>query len=107
MLALRKQQQRRFDHNHCAIHQDPEIQGTETHQVPTDAEALHSDHGKQERERDHQGSNGRGANVAEQQKQHDDDQQGTNREILRNRANRGIDQLTAVENDFNFDSRGQ
>jgi len=47
--ALAQHQQRGFDHDHRAIHQDAEIQRAQAHQVAADAEAVHAYHGEQER----------------------------------------------------------
>ena len=67
----------------------------------------HADGGQQHRERDHQRGDQRRAEVAEQQEQHDDDEQRAFGEVLRDRRDRRVDQLRAVEHGLDRDARRQ
>ena len=57
----------------------------------------HADGGHQHGDRDDQRGDQRRAEIAEQQEQHHDDQQRAFGEVVRDRLDRGVDQLGAVE----------
>ena len=60
-----------LDHHHRAVDQQAEIDGAEAHQIARQAGAIHGDGGGEHRERDGAGDDEAGAQIAEQQEQHE------------------------------------
>ena len=80
-----------------AIDDQAEIERAEAHQVGADPSLPHADGRHQHGERDHQRGDQGGAEIAEQQEQHGNDQQRAFAEIARHRGDRRVDQLGAVQ----------
>ncbi len=64
-----------LDHDHRAIDDHAEVDGSQAQQAGRDAEAQHAGEGEQHRQRDGQGHDHRRPQVAQEQEQHRDDQQ--------------------------------
>src|SRR5258708_4386664 len=85
-----------FDDHNGTIYDDPEVQCAKAHQVGTDTSVDHAREGKQHGERDHhRGDDGR-ANVAQEQEQHHDHQDGALHQVLSNRADGLVHQVCTV-----------
>ena len=76
-----------------AIDDQAEIQRAQTHQIAGDAQRVHPDGAHQNRKRNHERGNGRGTNIAEDQKQRGDDEQRADRKIFRDGRDGRVDQL--------------
>ena len=85
-----------LDHNHGAIHDQPEIQCAQAHQIGRYARAHHACNRRQHRQRDDRSSDQRRAHVAQQQEQHDDDQQCPFEQVLLHGGDGFINQRCAV-----------
>ena len=105
--ALRQQQQRVFNDDNAAVDHQAEVQRPQTHQIAADPEAVHADDGEQERQRDHQGGDGRRADIAQEQEQDHHHQQRPLGQVARHRGDGGVDQFAPVEHRNRDDSRRQ
>jgi hypothetical protein len=83
------------DH-HGAVDDDAEVQRPQAHQVGADPVRHHAGEGEQHRQRDHQGGDDRRADVAEEQEQDCDHQQGALDQVLLDRVDGLVDQDGAV-----------
>src|SRR5690625_366159 len=61
---------RAFNDNDRAIHNDPEVYSSQTHQVGLNAKYPHADEGKKKRQRNNSGCNQSAANAAKQDHQY-------------------------------------
>src|SRR5690625_1455162 len=61
---------RAFNDNDRAIHNNPEVYGSQAHQVGLDAKYPHADEGKKKRQRNNSGCNQSAANAAKQDHQY-------------------------------------
>ena len=104
---LAEHEQGGLDHDHRTVDEDAEVECAQAHQIAADPEAVHADHREQERQRDHQCGDRRRPYVAQQQKQHHDDEQCPFGQVLGYRPDRGIDQHAPVEHRLGDDARGQ
>ncbi len=104
---LAEHQQGVLDHHDRAVDQKAEVQRAEAHQVSADAEAVHADDREQEADRDHQGGDRGRADVAEQQEQNHDHQQGAFDQVLGDRRDGLVDERTPVQDRFGDDARRQ
>ena len=80
-----------------AIDDQAEVERAEAHQVGADPALPHADGGHQHGKRNDQRGDHRGAEIAEQQEQHRDDQQRAFGEVVRHGGDGGVDELGAVE----------
>ena len=85
-----------FHHHDRAINDEAEINRAETHQVSAQLPLDHAGHGEKHRERNDERDDERRAPVAEQRKEHDDDEQRALREIFFDRADGAVHQFAAV-----------
>ena len=85
VLLLGKPPQGILDDDNGAINDQAEIECAETHQVGGHADTQHPETSQHHRDRNHQGSDQRCPEIAEQNEEHDDDQQGALRQVLGNR----------------------
>jgi len=86
------------------IDDEAEIQRAETHQICRNFKNVHTGRGHQEGHRNHQGRNHRGADIAENQEQHCDNEQRADRQVFSHCGDRGIDQLRTVKDRFGGDA---
>ncbi len=91
-----------FDDHDRAVHQhaDGDGQAAQRHQVGGHAELLHQNESDEHRQRQRQGHDQRGAQVAEEQHQQDDDQHDGFGERLGDRADGALHQAAAVVEDL-------
>ncbi len=94
-----------LDHDHRAVHHQPEVEGSQAQQAGGDAEAEHAAEGEQQRQRDGQCHDGCRPQVAQEQKQHGDDQQAGFQQIGAHRVDDVRDQLGAVVDRDHLDGR--
>ncbi|MGY4501905.1 hypothetical protein ACVWYH_005862 [Bradyrhizobium sp. GM24.11] len=90
-----------------AIHDQAEIERPEAHQIGADPALEHARRGDQHGDRDDACRDKGGAEVAEQQEQHRDDEQRTFSQILSHGVDRGVDELRSIENGAGIDARRQ
>ena len=95
-LRLAKAAQHVLDDDHRTVDDQPEVEGAEAHQIPRDAVGDHAADRQQHRQRNDRRRDQRGADVAEQQEQHRNDQQRAFEEVLFDRPDRRLDQRRAV-----------
>ena len=85
-----------LDHDYGAVHDHAEVDSAQAEQARRDAETQHAGEGEQHRQRDGQGDDARGPQVAQEEEQHRDDEQAGFEEVLAHRVDDEIDQLRAV-----------
>ena len=107
VLSLAQSPQTVLDDNDGAIHNEPEIERTETHQV---ARNLRLDHAG-DRQQHGEGNDGGGdqcrPDIPEQQKEDHDDEQCPFQKVLFNRPDRPFDEVRAVVDRHGLDAGGQ
>ena len=96
-----------LDHNHGAIHDQPEIQCAQAHQIGRDARAHHAGDRRQHRQRDNRSSDQGGADITQQQEQHHDDQQCPFEQVLLHGGDGFINQRCAVIQGLDVHAIGQ
>jgi hypothetical protein len=69
----------------------------QTHQVSADVTLNHADRRHEHRERDGERADQRRSKIAEKDEQHDDDERRAFSEVLRDRVDRRVDELGAVQ----------
>ncbi len=85
-----------LDHDDGAVDDDAEVDRAQAHQVSADFALHHAADREEHGERDCQGDDDRGADVAQQQEKHGDNQHCPERQILADGSQRGVDQVAAV-----------
>src|SRR5215475_2045609 len=103
MLAFSHSPHGVFGHDHSAVHDQPEVDRAETHQVAGDVEEAHEARGDQHRERDHRRGEQRAAPVAEQQDEDEDDDQRALDQVLGYGVDRAVDEFRPVIERDQFD----
>mgnify|MGYP003382669915 CR=1 FL=1 len=98
MLLLGETPNAVFHDDDRAIDDDAEVESTEAHQVAADFRADHAGDGEQHRKRDDAGGEQRGAEVPQQQKQDDNDERGSFKEVLLHGLDGGVHECGAVIN---------
>ena len=96
-----------LDDDHGAVNDDAEIKGTQAQQVAADAPLDHAGYGEQHRQRNHACGNQRRTDVAKEEKEHHDHQQGTEREVVAHGGDRVVHQRRSVVNRLGPDAVGQ
>ena len=100
MLARGKPRDTVLDDDHRAIDDQAEVERAEAHQIARDAQPVHADGRHQHRDRDDQGRDNGGPDIAEQEEQHRDNQQGALDQVFFDRGDRRIDKRRAVIDNF-------
>ena len=95
-----------LDHHDRAVHDHPEVDGAEAHEVGREPELAHPDEGEQHRERDHARHDERAADLAEQQQEHGDDEEAAFEEVRLHRVRRPPDEVGLVVEFFHADALG-
>ena len=96
-----------FHHDDRAVHDDAKVHRAQGEQVGRDAAPGEADEGGQQRQRDDEGDDGRGAEVAEKEQQHEGDEHGALREVLEDGMEGGINEPGAVVIGDYFDAFGE
>ena len=86
-----------FNDDHGTIHDDAEIDGTQTHQVGRHTEEVHHDEGEEQGQGNDRCRDNATTHAAHQQHQHEDDDQRTLYQVLRYRARGAGNQVAAVQ----------
>ena len=81
----------------------PKSSAPRTHQVRADLALDHSRHGKQHRDRDHEGRDQCGAKIPEQQEKHEDNKEGALSQILGHCLNGCVHKERSVQNRLGLD----
>ena len=95
-LSLGQTTQRIFHDDDRAIDDKSEVERAQAHQITRYAKGVHAGCRHQHGDRDHCSRDQRRADIAEQQKQYDDDQKRAFDQILFDGGNGGVDQLGPV-----------
>ena len=95
-FAMRQVPDHVLDHDHGAIDDQAEVERPQAQQAAGDAELQHAGEGEQHRQRNGQGDDQPGPQVAEEDEQHRDDQQAALEQVLAHRVDDVVDQLGAV-----------
>src|SRR5690625_7521978 len=98
---------RAFNDNDRAIHNDPEVYSSQTHQVGLDAKYPHADEGKKKRQRNNSGCNQSATNAAKQDNQYKYDYARTANQHLGDRTGGAGYKLTLIKNTLNFQTVGK
>ena len=93
--------------DHRAVHDQPEVERAQAHQVGRGARLHHAGEGHQHGQWNHRRGQQRGADVAEQRKQHHHDQQRAFEQVLLHRGQGLVDQRGAVVDHIDGDARRQ
>ena len=96
-----------LDHHDRRVHDEPEVERPEAHQIGRVAEQAHADEGDEHRDRNHRRYDQRGPHVAQKQEEHGDHEQAAFHQILHNRARGAADQFGLIVERFNLDARWQ
>ncbi len=106
-LALGKAPQAVLRDDHAAVDDQPEVERAQAHEVGADPELQHADGGDQHGDRNDERGDDRGAEVSEQQQEHEDDERGADHEVGGDGVDRGVDQLRPVQDGPRADARRQ
>jgi len=85
-----------FHHDDRTINDEAEVDGTEAHQVSADVIAHHAGHGKEHGKWDDERDDEGGAEVPEQRKEHDDDEQCALGQVRLHSRESSADEVTAI-----------
>src|SRR5690606_11364238 len=85
-----------FNDDDRAVHDQSEVERAEAHQVARDLVGHHAGDGEEHGQRNHRGGDERGAEVPEQQEQHDDDQQRAFEQVGAHGGNGAIHERGAI-----------
>ena len=107
VLPLGQVAQAVLDNDHGAIHNETKVEGAQTHQVAAHPCPYHTDGRHQHGQRDGQGRNQRRPQVAQEEKQHGNDQEGAFSQVFLHGLDGGVDQLRAVQHRLDLDMRRQ
>ena len=105
--AVVQAMQYRFHDDHGAIHDQAEIDRTKAHEISGDAGEIHHDQREQHAERDHRCHDQSGAQLSEEQHEHEDHDQCAFEEILFHRGDRAIHERSAIEEWIDDQAFGQ
>src|SRR5690606_26107841 len=83
--------------NHSPIDNDPEVDGTQTHQVGIHTEEVHHRQGKKQAERNDRGNDEAGAEIAQQQYHDEYDDQATQNQVFGNGVGGFVNEFAAVQ----------
>ena len=107
VLFLREDSEAVLHDDYRAIDDQAKINGPQAHEVAADAGLDHPRDGEQHGQRDGQRGDHCGSKIPHQEKKNDDDQDGSLGQVLLDCADRGIDQLRAVEHGLDLNIRRQ
>ena len=107
MLAFSESLDAILDDDHGAIHDQPEVERTETHEICTDFRLDHACHKHQHRERDHHRGEQRRTHVAEHEKQYHNNQNGAFEQVLLHGGDGLVHQYRAVVHGVGGDASRQ
>ena len=96
-----------LDRDHRAVHDQPEVNGPQAHQAAGDARPQHEVAGKQHRQGDGRGHDQPRAEIAQEEQQHDQDQDGPFQQVGPHRPQDMVDDLGAVIDGGHLDVGGQ
>ena len=96
-----------FDHDHRAVDDDAEVHGAEGKQIGGNANESEADKGCEQRERDHERHDQRGAQIAEKEDQHDRHEQRAFDEIGEHCTQRLADEPCPVVEGHDLNAPGQ
>ena len=96
-----------FDDDHRAVDDDAEVDGAQAEQVAADFMGHHAGDGEQHGQGNHQCGDERRAKISQQQKQHQNDEQGPFGKVIAHGFQRRVDQFGAVVHDVGLDACGQ
>jgi hypothetical protein len=91
-------------HDHRAVDDEAEVDRPEAHQARRNPRGPHQVGGEEHRQRDRQGHDQAGPDVAEEHEQHADHEQPPLGEVVEHRVERPADQVAAVVDDLQFDA---
>ena len=83
-------------HHHRRIDDEAEVERAKAHQVRRHAESLHRHEGEEQRQRDHGGRDQRRADVSQEEKQHEHDEQPALEQVLEHRPRRAVHDVALV-----------
>ena len=86
-----------FDHDDRAVYHHAKVQGAEREQIRRDAADVQENSGKHQREGDGNGNDERAADVAQEKKQNEADQQHAVGQVAQHGSGRVVHQYAAVE----------
>ena len=89
--------QHRLDDDDGAVHNQPEVDRPQAHQVTGDAEQVHQRHGEHHRQRDHRGHDQPTSQISQKQHQHEHHDQGPFGQIRHDGFDGIVDELFPVE----------
>ena len=95
-----------FDNNYCSIHNQPEVNCTQTHEVTRNAKQVHERNGEKHCQRNNRSNNKSCPHIAKQQYQDEDDDQSPFEQVARNRTNGASDKIGTVQKRFYCDPFG-
>ena len=96
-----------LDHDDRAVHDDPEVDGAEGHEVARQSERVHQDEREEHREWDGRGHDQPAAEAPQQEQQHEDDEHAALEQVLGDRQDGPIDELGSVVERVDRDPLGQ
>ena len=94
-------------HHDGTIDHEAKVDGPQAEQAGGDAESQHSREGEQHRKRDRQGNDACRPQVAQEGKEHDNDQQAALEQVVPHGADDVFDQFGAVVNGLDLHIRGE
>src|SRR5262249_17137712 len=86
---------------------DAEVDGAKAHEIGANLVLHHAGEGKEHRKRDHEGSNECSTNIAEKEKEDDDDKNRAFQQILLDGGNSRFDQIRPVVKSTNDNAIGK
>ena len=96
-----------LDHHDRCVHDQPEVERPEAHEIGRVAEQAHADEGDQHRDRNHRRHDQRGPHVAQEQEEHGDHEETTLHQILHDGAGGAANQLGLIVERRHLHTRGQ
>ncbi len=93
--------------NHCTINDQTKIDGTQRHQIATDAKQAHHANGEEHRQGNHRGHNQASPDISEHQHQHEDHNQCTLDQVCAHRTDGTINKGRPVQVGLDGDSLGK
>ena len=94
-------------HDHRAVHDHAEIERAQRQQVGRDMTEIEANGGKKQRERDGERNDQSAANIPQEEKENDHHQDDALGQIVQNRVRGVVQQVAAIEERNDLDSRGQ
>ena len=107
MLLFAKTPEAVLDDDDCPVDDQPEVERAEAHEIGRSARGKHAGQRHQHGDGDHRRGDQSGAEVAEKQEQHDDDQKSALGEVLLDSSDRAADEFCAVVKRVGNDALGK